>query len=504
MPDTASDKSRPRITVFAGPCLAGVSRRDPCLRGVDLLPPAQRGDVLALLAEEPDVIVLLDGYFFTVPAVTHKEIVYALDAGVRVIGAASMGALRAAELGPQGMHGCGHVFRWFRDGELDGDDEVALLHAGAEDGYRQISVALVEVRWALRQLAEDLEPAATTTLIEDLKKLCFTQRYPETVLDLARRHLGSAATAKLEHELDGPGIKQRDALEAIALARGFRRRRSATNPAPVTAFLNAFRESCVRPRVPTPTDATTVPTLVQVCQTFQLLHPQAAEFVRHQRRRFLAASAADLAGIDVAATAVAAAEARLRQHLQTCYGGQPLVALELREEATEQARAVAACERFGSFRGAMEELARRFGLQPADAEHTLVEILEREPKLYTAWALGRSFVFTTAFEKSFAVATAALEIFQRFEKWAQGSRIAVDDLRTVAAELWDCQEHEVPLEATRRSLFEGDGTLAGFRDAVELIAPAERLRPPFNDYPELRSVLRRSPVRHALELSGGL
>ena len=68
----------------------------------------------------------LDGYYYTVPSVTHKELLYALDAGVRVIGASSLGALRAVELAPFGRDGAGKVFEAYRSGTLDGDDEVAL------------------------------------------------------------------------------------------------------------------------------------------------------------------------------------------------------------------------------------------------------------------------------------------------------------------------------------------------------------------------------------------
>src|SRR3954462_9715848 len=137
MPDTP----RNRPVVFAGPSLP---RRPDAewrllLSRCDLRPPAGRGDVLAALAGQPCTLVLLDGYYFTVPAVTHKEILSALDAGVRVIGAASLGAQRAAELAPFGMQGVGEVYARYRAGEIDGDDEVALLHAPAEHGYRPLS-----------------------------------------------------------------------------------------------------------------------------------------------------------------------------------------------------------------------------------------------------------------------------------------------------------------------------------------------------------------------------
>ena len=53
------------------------------------------------------VIGLVDGVFERVPAVWHKEILFALSEGVHVYGAASMGALRAAELDTFGMRGVG-------------------------------------------------------------------------------------------------------------------------------------------------------------------------------------------------------------------------------------------------------------------------------------------------------------------------------------------------------------------------------------------------------------
>ena len=71
---------------------------------VTLLPPARAGDVYRAMAHgEARVIGLVDGVFGSVGSVWHKEILLALHAGVRVVGAASMGALRAAELDVFGM-----------------------------------------------------------------------------------------------------------------------------------------------------------------------------------------------------------------------------------------------------------------------------------------------------------------------------------------------------------------------------------------------------------------
>ena len=73
--------------------------------------PARQGDIWrAVRAHRPVAIGLIDGVFFHEPAVWHREILWALAEGVHVFGAASMGALRAAELEPFGMRGVGRVF----------------------------------------------------------------------------------------------------------------------------------------------------------------------------------------------------------------------------------------------------------------------------------------------------------------------------------------------------------------------------------------------------------
>ena len=89
--------------IFIGPTIRPAELQDEVQ--ACFLPPVSQGDVLGLLRLKPDVIGIVDGYFERIPAVWHKEILQALEQGVYVVGAASMGALRAAELGPFGMAG---------------------------------------------------------------------------------------------------------------------------------------------------------------------------------------------------------------------------------------------------------------------------------------------------------------------------------------------------------------------------------------------------------------
>jgi len=134
--------------VFVGPTLPAAEVRAR-LPGATVAPPVAVGEVLALaLARRRGVtrIAIIDGYFERMAAVWHKEILIALERGIAVWGAASMGALRAAELAPFGMRGVGAIYRGFADGTLVADDEVAVAHLPADYGYRATSEALVNLR----------------------------------------------------------------------------------------------------------------------------------------------------------------------------------------------------------------------------------------------------------------------------------------------------------------------------------------------------------------------
>src|SRR6185436_15392645 len=78
--------------VFLGPSLPIAD----AVRVLDAvyLPPVAVGDVYRLVREaRPRRIAIIDGYFERMAAVWHKEILFALERGVAVYGAASMGAL---------------------------------------------------------------------------------------------------------------------------------------------------------------------------------------------------------------------------------------------------------------------------------------------------------------------------------------------------------------------------------------------------------------------------
>jgi hypothetical protein len=140
-----------KAVIFAGPSLPPNARpSDPWL---DWRPPVRQGELYRAALERPAIIGVIDGYFETVPTVWHKEILWAMAQGIHVYGAASTGALRAAELDAFGMKGIGRIYEDFRDRVLEDDDEVAVLHGPAELGYPLVSDAMVNIRTTLAAAA---------------------------------------------------------------------------------------------------------------------------------------------------------------------------------------------------------------------------------------------------------------------------------------------------------------------------------------------------------------
>lgn len=173
------------IYVFTGPTLSSQEAHNE-LDAV-YLPPVSQGDVYRAMQKQPQAIGIIDGYFERVPAVWHKEILWAMVQGIPVYGSASMGALRAAELDLFGMKGVGTIFEGYRDGILEDDDEVAVVHGSAETGYLIGSEAMVNIRYTLEaaELADIIGPTTHKTLVCIAKNLFYPERNYSLILQLA-------------------------------------------------------------------------------------------------------------------------------------------------------------------------------------------------------------------------------------------------------------------------------------------------------------------------------
>jgi TfuA protein len=214
--------------VFLGPSLD----RADAERELDAeyLPPVRRGDIDALLTRprRPDTIGIVDGRFLHSMAISPKEVLRAIDAGISVYGSSSMGALRAVECAPYGMVGVGKVYDEYASGRVDADDEVAIAYD--EETGRAMSEPLVNWRIALAAgVAAGAVPEPLARRFLALGEATyFPQRTRAGVLRLLAAEVGEPECVGLAAYLADPATdaKRTDALALL------RRIREAADPVP--------------------------------------------------------------------------------------------------------------------------------------------------------------------------------------------------------------------------------------------------------------------------------
>jgi hypothetical protein len=172
------------VYCFSGPTIPPDQVRDG-YPGIVALPPVQHGDLFRLDAHVGDTVVILDGFLMQHPPLRHKEILDLVDTGTTVVGGASMGALRAAELHRHGMLGIGKVFRFFRSGCLNADDEVTIAHLDEEHQYRPVSEALVNLRLTVSSMVrrEMLQRVDAQLVVKTARRMAFYDRHLSHILE---------------------------------------------------------------------------------------------------------------------------------------------------------------------------------------------------------------------------------------------------------------------------------------------------------------------------------
>jgi len=172
---------RSKPVIFLGPSLSRDKARK--ILDADYRLPAKKGDLLKLILKEVNIVGLVDGYFLQDYPPTPIE-VYNLvrKRDVKVLGSSSLGALRAVELGKYGMIGIGKIFRLFRDGILDSDDEVAVTFT---DYMNYKSEALIDIRYNLflAQKYKIIDNMTRRSILKIAKQTYFPYRTYEDILD---------------------------------------------------------------------------------------------------------------------------------------------------------------------------------------------------------------------------------------------------------------------------------------------------------------------------------
>lgn len=152
-------------------------------------PPVEHGDLYSSSLADGDLVVILDGLYHHHLAIRHKEIMDAMSRGVGVIGAASIGALRAVELSSFGMIGVGEVYKWYQEGIFDGDDAVAVAQAGSGSTTSALSIPLVNIHAALERAVHEtvLDRGSADRLLLEYERRYYPQRTRGFVIDAARK-----------------------------------------------------------------------------------------------------------------------------------------------------------------------------------------------------------------------------------------------------------------------------------------------------------------------------
>ncbi len=176
--------------------------------------PIKRGDLSQALKENPDIIAIIDGVFHQNSAVGHKEILSVLKKDIKVFGASSMGALRASELDTLGMTGIGYVYNQYASGEVDSDDDVAVMLDS--ETLEPLSEPLINMKYVFENAADEnvLTLDEKEELLAIAKKTYYPKRnYAKTLSD---SDLDSDKKGELINFIrESKDIKKEDAKELL-------------------------------------------------------------------------------------------------------------------------------------------------------------------------------------------------------------------------------------------------------------------------------------------------
>jgi hypothetical protein len=205
----------PKIIVFLGPSLDVKSAEK--ILPAEYRPPAKRGDLITAARDGATIIGLIDGVFHQESAVAHREILAALKGGIRVVGSSSMGALRAAEMDTLGMVGIGEVYRMYKSGELESDDEVALVFDPISG--MSLSEPLINIRFTLKRALEEgiIDMSAHDALLASARSLFYPKRTYRAIVSGSEDAVDTATRERFLAWVDTHACDQKrnDAIEAL-------------------------------------------------------------------------------------------------------------------------------------------------------------------------------------------------------------------------------------------------------------------------------------------------
>jgi hypothetical protein len=166
------------IYCFSGPTLN--STQLSIFPQVSFLPPIKSGDLNTLLLNKSNrvqSVIIIDGLYHSSLSIRHKEIIAAIKRGIKVYGAGSIGALRAAELNGYGMIGHGEVFHYYANNLITSDDEVSVVHDPCSP-FTSYSLPTINLRLSIPSLIKQglISGIQSSDLLSFYESLHYTER----------------------------------------------------------------------------------------------------------------------------------------------------------------------------------------------------------------------------------------------------------------------------------------------------------------------------------------
>lgn len=199
--------------VYLGPTLS----REKAIKilDADYRDPAKKGDFLMLSqdSDEKKYVGFIDGVFLHDYPPSPIEVYHlATRKNIELIGASSLGALRAVELEKFGMKGIGKIFQLYKNGIINADDEVAVTFV-RENNILQ-SEAMIDIRFNLFLAYKKgiITNQTKKRIAKIAKNIYFPFRNYEDIIKLTQQQLPS-----IYDELEGFRsyiLKNRDSLKA--------------------------------------------------------------------------------------------------------------------------------------------------------------------------------------------------------------------------------------------------------------------------------------------------
>lgn len=204
-----------RPVVYLGPSISLKEAKE--ILDADYRQPVKRGDLKAIEDEGIKTVAIIDGVFLQSCSVGHREILHIINSGIKVYGAGSMGALRAAELHHYGMIGVGQIFEMYSQGEIEGDDEVALVFD--PETLEPLSEPLVNMRFILNGAVKEgvISGDAAHILLERFRSIYYPRRTMTVFKEMVRAFDISVGSEVLSRYLEANyrDIKKEDAIALL-------------------------------------------------------------------------------------------------------------------------------------------------------------------------------------------------------------------------------------------------------------------------------------------------